>query len=120
MITESTLYWITRLDGIKGFLGGFTGVFVLITFVSIAFVLIYVFVYRCENNNPSFKFIWVAIIPFVIGTTLGLANVFTPTTKVPANMGLVILDEDICHKLLLRSYNYDTVIENYLWETRAS
>lgn len=76
------LYLLTILDGVKNILSTLTG-------VGLFFGVILVAVYMCfrfiENQNiPSIKN-W-AITLLILGASLGLVNVFVPTT----NQGLMI------------------------------
>lgn len=82
-ITESTIYWITRLDGIHNFLislciiTGFLAVLSLITFLST-----FMASEGEEDFHPAMKFeLRACLIGIVLFVVFSLASVFIPTTK---------------------------------------
>ena len=81
MITESTIYWITRMDYLKGFMevvggiGLFCGVFLVGLFLILR--------HDAYDDAKSYWAKWakVAIIGSVLGLCLALGSCFTPNTK---------------------------------------
>jgi len=74
-MTESTLYWITRLDGINGFLVGFgstlavvSAIYLLVAFLNASF----------DETELNAK---VAIVGLLIALPSFILAVFVPTTK---------------------------------------
>lgn len=82
-ITESTIYWITRMDGIHDFLIGLC----IITGILAVLILITLFstfmVYEGkEEFHPAMKFeLRAFLIGIVLFVVFFLASVFIPTTK---------------------------------------
>jgi hypothetical protein len=86
MVTESTLYWMTRLDGIKRALDGLG--FAAMTVAVMAIIILLgcaLAVYDCETGSLSRRtwkiVLGTSISCFVFGLSLTLGNVFIPTTK---------------------------------------
>ena len=82
-MSESTIYWITRLDGINNLLACLIGILVII-FV-LAFCLAYA-LKNCDADDPERKRLEpevkkVIVVSFWSIAAVALALVFTPTTK---------------------------------------
>jgi hypothetical protein len=71
VVTESTIYWITRLDGIRMFLSIMTGASFLAVFMACMWLIL-------EEDKRATKFIIVSVIT---GLLLTLSSVFIPNTK---------------------------------------
>lgn len=85
MITESSIYWITRLDMIVGWMTIFItfGTFLTVASVICFYILKYGKPCYQEENNEKFaklwiRKLWISIPFFVIG---GLGQTFIPTTN---------------------------------------
>ena len=76
MITETTLYWITRLDNINAFLGILLA---LSIFAAAVFFIIRVHPDCTSDEQRIGKLGFLLVIPFVFVFSLGL--VLLPTTK---------------------------------------
>ncbi len=86
MITESEMYWMTRLDGICAFFAAMIGLSVIALVI-----MIFVTGAAYSDGNPKFgkmlcKFAWV---PIAFGLLFGIARVLTPTTKEYAAIRIV-------------------------------
>jgi len=85
MITESNLYWMTRLDEIKSFVS--IAGFVMCLVFGIALIVclggcITNKIDEDEKNLRTFKKISMYVVPFfLLGLTLPISNIFIPTTK---------------------------------------
>lgn len=83
MITESTIYWITRLDSMKLWAGIGTEILLLIGIVG-TLIVCYIIndnYNRDERGKNTHKAIKVGIIITILGTLLSLILVFIPSTK---------------------------------------
>ena len=91
-MTESMIYWITRLDGIHGFCFGIQTIAVISTVLSamMAFIaaIVKVICEEDESNEEAraaskiFKISFKVLIPaFCIAMMCSLARTFMPTTK---------------------------------------
>ena len=83
MITGSEMYWLTRLDGIKGLLAGF-GIAIMVTagFVLMFSPIIALEFDRCDLPNRAWKWLFGSIAGSIaFGALLLTGNVFIPTTK---------------------------------------
>lgn len=90
MITESSLYWMTRLDEIKSLLAG---IGILTSFITIVFLLIGVAsIIVCYVETPEKaktdtgvktlkKVCYFSALVLFLGIVLNISNVFIPTTK---------------------------------------
>ena len=76
MITETTLYWITRLDNINAFLVFFT---LLSIIVAAVFLVNWIHPESTGDERRLGRFGFLLVIPFFFVLSLGL--VFLPTTK---------------------------------------
>jgi len=80
MITESEIYWITRLSGLKALVGGI-GVAFLIGYVSTWFI----FLVATEGFSDIFPFakktMKILIVAWVLPAIFGLGCTLIPTTK---------------------------------------
>ena len=80
MITESTIYWVTRLDSFKA-------VAAALGFASCAFFAILALVYALvrsddgEDWNNIKYFFWRLVTCAICGLVLGISSCFIPTTK---------------------------------------
>lgn len=78
MITESQIYWITRLDGMKSA--------VLAMGISLAFVFAVCLTISCvvrfdEEEKKATKFIVLSLVMLVLSILIAFLRVFIPTTK---------------------------------------
>ena len=91
-MTESMIYWITRLDGIHEFCHGFEVIALIFTVLSAMMAFIAAIVKSiCEEDESNeearaaskiFKMSFKCLIPaFCIAMMCSLARTFTPTTK---------------------------------------
>lgn len=82
-ITESTIYWITRLDGIHNFLG-ILGVITCAPAV-LSLMAFFVTIMTSEGKeefHPAMKFeLRACLIGIVLFVVFSLVSVFIPTTK---------------------------------------
>ena len=91
-MTESMIYWITRLDGIHGFCEGFQLVAVIFSVIGILTTLVTTcikIIAELENSDDDARIagsirksactIWIPA--FCIATMCSLVTTFTPTTK---------------------------------------
>ena len=76
MITETTLYWITRLDNINAFLVLLTFLF---TIAAAVFLVNWILPENTGDERRLGRFGFLLVIPFIFILSLGL--VFLPTTK---------------------------------------
>jgi hypothetical protein len=85
MITESNIYWMTRLDEIKTLLSVAGGVMCVIFGVALMICLGGCIVNKIEDDKEylrSFKKALMYVLPiFLFGLALPIGNVFIPTTK---------------------------------------
>ena len=93
MITESEMYWLTRLDYIQGFL------FIFGLFFSFVITLILVVVAKdCHDAKPYYKNAKKLSLAGVFFILLIIGGLFIPTTKEYAAIKLipmVVNDEDV-------------------------
>lgn len=91
-MTESMIYWITRLDGIHGFCFGIQTIAVISTIIGAIVALVAVCIKvssEVEESNDDARFasrickiackVWIPA--FCIAIMCSLARTFTPTTK---------------------------------------
>lgn len=85
MITESNIYWMTRLDEIKSFVSVAGSLMCLVFGIALIVCLGGCIVNKVdedEKNLRTFKKISMYVIPlFLFGVALPISNVFIPTTK---------------------------------------
>lgn len=78
MITESTIYWITRLDGLKD---GCIGVGVTFTILFIITAFFSCMIRFDEEDKKATKYIVISFLGIIFAISCIFANVFIPTTK---------------------------------------
>ena len=82
-ITESTIYWITRLDGIHDFLIGLciiTGILAVLSLIT--FFATFMVSEGEEEFHPAMKFeLRACFISIALLVVFSLVSVFIPTTK---------------------------------------
>ena len=78
MITESTMYWLTRLTSLKeGVMGIGIGVMILFGIIGMIGIMGWV-LEKSEYGKKWFRF---SILIFVLGGLITFSNIFIPTTK---------------------------------------
>ena len=75
-LTEMSIYWVTRLDGIKTFLEALS----LFVLVSCCIAIFFVSIFYTEIGR-GFKPIFLCILGLLLSFLFGLGWVFTPSTK---------------------------------------
>jgi len=85
MITESTLYWMTRLDEVKSLVSIMSFLLCLIFGIGSIICVGAIVISKVEGDGkdiPIFKRLSMYVIPlFLLGIALAISNVFIPTTK---------------------------------------
>lgn len=77
MITESTLYWITRLDGINSLLSFISFLFLIIS----VFCLLGIFIHKLDEDDVMAKFLSNKVYAIPLCILFITLKVLTPTTK---------------------------------------
>lgn len=81
MITPWNLYWITRLDGIKDFIHGLTGITALLLFTGAVAIGAYC---GCREKWPRtsiIEIVCLVLLAFASGVTGNAVETLVPTTK---------------------------------------
>ena len=78
ILTESMVYWITRLDGLRDLAVGFGVTFGVLCFIGLIIALLMKFL---EGIKGAGKFIPMSIIGILLGILLSISSIFIPTTK---------------------------------------
>lgn len=111
MITESSIYWILKLDDIRAALSAFIVIFAVIMFLSVLFWAI-ASVNDSRYSATAKRFFIIALSAFVV---CGTACAFTPSTKqmvmikvIPAVannkfVGEMSADAKEIHRLLIKA-----------------
>ena len=78
MITENTVYWITRLDGIKD---AVTALGVILSIVFAICIIISAVILFDQHNMKAMKYLILSILLIVLSGVVGFSRTFIPTTK---------------------------------------
>ena len=82
MITESEIYWITRLDGIKSSCEVVAVLLALFCSILAGMLIIAIIDEGNEQIRKRCKIALLAMLPlWLLGPGLGISSVFVPTTK---------------------------------------
>lgn len=78
MMTESTIYWITRLTSLKEGLevGG-----VILLILSGVVILLGIMAWCLEQSETGKKSLKISILVFILGGLIAFSSIFVPTTK---------------------------------------
>lgn len=79
IVTESTLYWITRLDGLKGVVIG-VGIVLLIVFI-LCTIISLIARYEGDGDKSAGKFILLSLVGIILSVFFMGSRTFIPTTK---------------------------------------
>ena len=72
VLTESTVYWITRLDSVKEVAGAGGVVFIVILLMIIIIALL---------EDTSKKYVWGLSLGLIMSILIAVSSLFIPTTK---------------------------------------